>query len=97
MKNFYFNQVQLKGKLTSPEWSYTDNDGTMFFSSILQVKRSNGITDYIPIYFAEKVIKSIPKGAVFVKIVGIIKGEKTEGKISLFVLANKVELLSDIE
>ena len=99
MKQEFFNGVYLKGQLTHLEWSYTDNDGIMHYSAILKIENSPNLTNYIPIYLTETLIKSIDKNKknTFVSITGNIKIKKIRRKQLLYVSAVHLEPLEHEE
>jgi len=95
--NKEINTITLKGKLLQPEWSYTDDNGVLHYSAILEIKRSEEVKDYIPIYLDETLFNQIPKGINFVEIIGSIKFQKLRKNMAIFVLATTLKKLEKEE
>lgn len=93
----FLNKVKLKGKLNKPRWSFTDNEGVLHYSAILKIKRTEEITDYIPVYLTQDLIKTLPQKEIFVEIVGSIKSKIIRKKPVLYVNASSIELSPDEE
>jgi len=86
------NTIKLKGKLTKPFLSRFDSAGKKIYTAYLEVKRTSGVIDRIPIYWNEMLFSELD--ATFVEVIGDLQTRYRNAKMILYVWPQEMHSLS---
>lgn len=92
MNNQVVNLVKLKGKLSNITLISKESSNKIF-SATLEVKRENGVFDYIPVRLGESFFSLLPQSDSFVEIKGSFKSYRKNQNLILYVWVNSLKPL----